>query len=31
MKYFTITRKWVVKAESEEEAFKLVSSDPNYE
>jgi hypothetical protein len=29
MKYFTIIRKWVVKAESEEEAFQLVSSDPN--
>jgi hypothetical protein len=29
MKYFTIIRKWVVKAEDEQEAFKLVSSDPN--
>jgi hypothetical protein len=29
MKYFTIIRKWVVKAEDEQEAFKLISSDPN--
>ena len=29
MKYFKITRSWVVKAEDETEAFKLVSSDPS--
>ena len=29
MKYFKITRSWVVKAEDEAEAFKLVSSDPS--
>jgi hypothetical protein len=29
MKYFTIIRKWLVKAEAEEEAFKLVTADPN--
>jgi len=27
MKYFKITRSWVVKAEDEAEAFKLVASD----
>jgi hypothetical protein len=27
IKYFKITRSWVVKAEDETEAFKLVSSD----
>ena len=27
MKYFKITRSWVVKAEDESEAFKLVASD----
>jgi hypothetical protein len=29
MKYFTIIRKWVVKAEEEQEAFQLISSDTN--
>jgi len=29
MKYFKITRTWVVKAEDETEAFKLVSSNPS--
>jgi hypothetical protein len=29
MKYFKITRTWAVKAETEEEAFKLVDADPN--
>jgi len=29
MKYFKITRTWVVKAEDETEAFKLVASDPS--
>jgi hypothetical protein len=29
MKYFKITRTWVVKAEDEPTAFKLVSSDPS--
>jgi hypothetical protein len=29
MKYFKIARSWVVKAEDETEAFKLVSSDPS--
>jgi hypothetical protein len=28
MKYFKITRTWAVKAETEEEAFKLVTADP---
>jgi hypothetical protein len=28
LKYFKITRSWTVKAESEEEAFKLVAADP---
>ena len=28
MKYFKITRSWVVKAEEEAEAFKLVSANP---
>jgi hypothetical protein len=29
VKYFKITRTWQVKAETEEEAFKLVDLDPN--
>ncbi len=29
MKYFKITRTWVVKAEDEPEAFRLVAADPN--
>jgi hypothetical protein len=28
MKYFKITKTWVVKAESETEAIKLVAADP---
>ena len=28
MKYFKITRSWVVKAEDEAEAFKLVAANP---
>jgi len=28
MKYFKITRSWVVKAETEAEAFKLVAANP---
>jgi hypothetical protein len=28
MKYFKITRTWAVKAETEEEAFKLVDAEP---
>ena len=28
MKYFKITRSWVVKAEDEAEAFKLVAASP---
>jgi hypothetical protein len=29
MKYFKITRTWMVKAEDEPEAFRLVTADPN--
>lgn len=29
MKYFKITRSWVVKAEDEAEAFKLVAANPS--
>ncbi len=28
MKYFKITRTWMVRAEDEPEAFRLVSTDP---